>query len=89
MPGLIIYKSCPTPQFLLRTLFSLSIHFSPAKFMSADELFDFNGSDDNTDGADTEESEVDASERERVRAIMHVPPPNADISVVQQVSNVY
>ena len=57
--------------------------------MSADELFDFNGSDDNTDGTDAEESEVDASEHERVRAIMHVPPPDADISIVWQVSNVY
>ena len=57
--------------------------------MSADELFNFNGRDDNTDGVDAEESEVDASERERVRVIMHVPPPDADISVVRQVSNVY
>ena len=57
--------------------------------MSADELFDFNGSDDNTDGTDAEESEVDASEHECVRAIMHVPPPDADISIVWQVSNVY
>ena len=57
--------------------------------MSADELFNFNGSDDNTDGADVEESEVDDSKHERVRAIMHVPPPDADISIVWQVSNVY
>jgi len=58
--------------------------------MSADEeFFDLNGSDDNTDGAGAEESDVDSSENEHVRTILHVPPPDADISVVRQVSNMY
>ena len=58
--------------------------------MSADEeFFDLNGSDDNTNGAGTEESDVDSSENEHVRTILHVPPPDADISVVWQVSNTY
>jgi len=58
--------------------------------MSADEeFFDLNGSDDNTDGGGAEESDVDSSKNERVRMVLHILPPDADISVVRQVSNTY
>jgi len=78
------------PNFHCKFLFHSAFHFFSAKFMSADEeFFDLNGSDDNTNGAGTEESDVDSSENEHVRTILHVPPPDADISVVRQVSNTY
>ena len=55
--------------------------------MSADrESFDLDGSGLDTNGTGAEESDVDASDREYVRTILHVLLPDADISVVRQVS---
>jgi len=87
----IIYKPCPTPNTLIFTAnscFTQHPVFSTT-FMSTDEeFFNLDRSGANTDGAGTEESDVDASDHEHVRAILHVPPLDADIGVVQQVSNV-
>ena len=58
--------------------------------MSTDEEFlDLDESGANTDGMGAEESDVDASDHEHLRSLLHAPPPDADISIVRQVSNVY
>ena len=77
------------PRFSLRILTSLSILFFLPNMSADEEFFDPNKSDANTDGLGAEESDVDASDQEHLRSLLHVPPPDADIGIVRQVSNVY